>query len=266
MPVHANTVTETVQPGVPETMKQRLTLDEMRAIAAAWGGRCLSTLYVNNAVQLEWECARGHRWFAGAREVRKGTWCQPCKLRDKASSKLALLHGRAATYGGRCIAIRWGGPYEQAEVECVAGHRWSMSVSDVLRGKWCRICAATAAARTRIEQAGKYRTEQLARANHLATVHSGRCLSSQYVNARTTLEWECAAGHRWSARPYKVASGNWCLACARAQARERAKAVMRAIPPPARNRYLPANGSENDTDFWITRIRARDEDGHDGTD
>lgn len=44
--------------------RERHTLEEMRALAAARGGRCLSTEYVNTSTHLLWECANGHQWKA----------------------------------------------------------------------------------------------------------------------------------------------------------------------------------------------------------
>jgi hypothetical protein len=48
----------------------------------------------------------------------------------------------------------------------------------------------------------------------LASVRGGRCLSLSYVNRNDPLEWECAAGHRWSAAPASITKGSWCPECA----------------------------------------------------
>lgn len=47
----------------------------------------------------------------------------------------------------------------------------------------------------------------------LARSRGGDCHSTEYVNARSALEWSCAAGHRWSARPVSVRAGTWCPRC-----------------------------------------------------
>jgi rubredoxin len=47
----------------------------------------------------------------------------------------------------------------------------------------------------------------------IAIDRRGRCLSNKYINAKTHLEWECAAGHRWKAVPDSVKRGTWCPSC-----------------------------------------------------
>ena len=49
----------------------------------------------------------------------------------------------------------------------------------------------------------------------LAGNRGGKCLSSEYVNARTKLIWECNIGHTWRAIPANIKKGHWCPICAR---------------------------------------------------
>lgn len=57
---------------------RRRTIEEMRALAAERGGRCLATKYVNDPTNLRWRCAEGHEWDASPSNVKKGTWCPEC--------------------------------------------------------------------------------------------------------------------------------------------------------------------------------------------
>lgn len=56
----------------------RLTLEEMRKLAAARGGKCLSDKYINAHSKLLWECAHGHRWKSEPCSVQAGKWCRKC--------------------------------------------------------------------------------------------------------------------------------------------------------------------------------------------
>ncbi|PFH11526.1 putative zinc ribbon protein [Collimonas sp. PA-H2] len=47
----------------------------------------------------------------------------------------------------------------------------------------------------------------------IAGKRDGQCLSSEYVNAHTHLQWQCAAGHQWMAIPANVSKGRWCPKC-----------------------------------------------------
>jgi hypothetical protein len=56
-----------------------LGIDEMHRMAAEHGGKCLSDRYIDNRTHLQWECDKGHRWWATAGNMRQyGTWCPDC--------------------------------------------------------------------------------------------------------------------------------------------------------------------------------------------
>ena len=48
----------------------------------------------------------------------------------------------------------------------------------------------------------------------IAKNRSGKCISKEYINKNTKLEWECSNGHRWLATPDSVKNaGRWCPIC-----------------------------------------------------
>jgi len=55
--------------------------------------------------------------------------------------------------------------------------------------------------------------EYLQRYQHLATERGGRLRSTQYINCRTKLIWECDQKHVWSALPLNISNGTWCPKC-----------------------------------------------------
>ncbi len=42
----------------------------------------------------------------------------------------------------------------------------------------------------------------------------GKCLSKEYINANTKLEWKCEKGHVWKSKPAHVKDDHWCKKCA----------------------------------------------------
>jgi len=54
----------------------------------------------------------------------------------------------------------------------------------------------------------------------IAQFRGGKCLSGNYINARTNLLWECAEGHQWKATPDNIKGGRWCPTCGRKKAVE----------------------------------------------
>ena len=64
---------------------QRLTIEEMKAIAKDRGGKCLSKKYTNARTKLRWQCGDfKHIWYATPDSVKRGSWCPVC-ARIKAS-------------------------------------------------------------------------------------------------------------------------------------------------------------------------------------
>ena len=49
-----------------------------------------------------------------------------------------------------------------------------------------------------------------------AEQRGGKCLSKQFVSARTKLLWECSEGHQWETTLSHVRNNNnWCPVCGR---------------------------------------------------
>ena len=56
----------------------------------------------------------------------------------------------------------------------------------------------------------KLNIEQMQR---LAKDNGGICLSKEYINNKSRLEWICKEGHQWKASAKRVKSGIWCQIC-----------------------------------------------------
>lgn len=60
-----------------------LKLEEMKALAAKHGGKCLSKLYVNARSKLKWRCFNGHEWEAPPCDIKNsGHWCPYCGMNN----------------------------------------------------------------------------------------------------------------------------------------------------------------------------------------
>ena len=54
--------------------------------------------------------------------------------------------------------------------------------------------------------------------HRVAAQRGGKCLSTDYTDSKTPLEWECAEGHRWKSTATTILKGNggkgsWCKQC-----------------------------------------------------
>jgi hypothetical protein len=59
--------------------------------------------------------------------------------------------------------------------------------------------------------------------NLLAKERGGICVSTEYINNSTPIEWECSNGHRWMAAQSNVKAGTWCPYCSPNSARTLSK-------------------------------------------
>jgi very-short-patch-repair endonuclease len=179
-------------------MKRR-HIGVVAALADSHGGRLLSTEYVNDRTPLEWECAAKHTWWGRADNIQQGKWCPFCagNVRTSYETVRAVALGRSGrllsgTYVNKDSSLTW---------ECSQGHTWDATYRNVKAGKWCAICSGNA--RLNISQLSA-----------LAQARDGRLISTEYVNGRTKLKWECARLHTWDAIAESVKNAEtWCARC-----------------------------------------------------
>jgi hypothetical protein len=190
----------------PRCKGRRLGIEDMQAMAAERGGRCLSRTFVNTTTKLRWECIKGHRWWAIAEVIRQcDRWCPTCVAEIKRPPKIvdawprALEQARAR--GGVCLDLDRPSGKSTVRWRCARGHEWKAGAYKVAAGAWCSLCSGR---RLNIEAMQATAAER-----------GGRCISEKYVDCWTKLQWECERGHRWWAKPTVVrVSGTWCPHCA----------------------------------------------------
>ena len=197
--------------------KARLNIEEMRELARSCGGECLSKRYINLKTPLKWRCAEGHVWKAMPGMIKpsgyqeRGTWCPECAKAPRYT--LDDMHELAARRGGKCLSPAYVNNDTPLKWCCAKGHAWSATpnrirpYSEKTRGSWCPVCALD----------NRKLTIEVMRAT--ARERGGECLSKEYVNSRSPLQWRCAQGHVWWARPNHVKPygpqkrGSWCPQC-----------------------------------------------------
>jgi hypothetical protein len=183
--------------------RKRLTLREMRVLAARRGGKCVSDRYLNNQTKLRWRCAAGHEWEADPGRVKTGAWCPYCA--HVARLSLNAMVAIAISRGGRCLSTEYVNVETPLSWKCEMGHQWIATSASIKRGSWCPSCAHS--------QRLELKTMQ-----SLARERGGKCLSVSYINNHHPLFWECKRRHRWKATPANVKGGQrkrgtWCLEC-----------------------------------------------------
>ena len=180
---------------------QRLTIEEMQAIAREKGGECLSKEYVSVKTKLRWRCNNcGHEWEATPGNVKTGTWCPKCG----GSFPLTIEEMRtiARERGGECLSTEYVNSQTKLRWRCENKHEWEATPGSVRSGKWCARCADRV--RLTIEEM-----------QAIAAEHGGKCLSTEYKGAHSNLLWRCENKHEWEATPASIKNqGSWCRQCA----------------------------------------------------
>ena len=124
--------------------KRTHTIDEMRGLAKAKGGMCLSSNFVSVVSKLKWRCAKGHEWEALPSSVLNGHWCPKCGF-QKLSVLFALtiedMQKAAAKRGGECLSKSYVNGRHKLLWRCAKGHEWEAIGNSVCGGTWCPFCA-----------------------------------------------------------------------------------------------------------------------------
>ncbi len=123
--------------------KRKRTLEEMQALAATRGGRCMSDAYANYSTKLEWQCREGHQWMATPKSIIHGSWCPVCAVESRGT--LQRCKELARSRGGQCLSTSYVSGRLPISWSCHAGHRFTLSWLQAKGGKWCPVCARSGA-------------------------------------------------------------------------------------------------------------------------
>jgi hypothetical protein len=183
--------------------RTKLTIEHCRKLAEERGGKCLESEYTNSETKMRWMCKYGHIWATSMNSIGQGRWCYYCghKSSDKKRSKnIDDCHNIAKKHGGKCLSDKYINNSTDILWECCFSHKWTAKPVSVFRGSWCPDCAGS-------------RKLTMDHCHEAAAKHGGKCLSTEYVNAITKMEWECASRHKWFGTLNVVRQGCWCLDC-----------------------------------------------------
>lgn len=178
-------------------------LNTLNRIAKQRGGKLLSQEYLGLHSKLQWQCGKGHKWFATPSNVKNNkSWCLKCSGSEKKT--ILQMQTIAKSKGGKCLSDKYINSHTKLLWECKKGHQFSASALHVINSKsWCRECSGT-------------KPLTIEEMQTIALRRGGKCLSPEYKNCNTKLLWQCDAGHTWLATPLSVKHGKtWCLTCFR---------------------------------------------------
>ncbi|CAJ0630582.1 3469_t:CDS:2 [Entrophospora sp. SA101] len=200
-------------------MTNRLSLTEACEIAKKHGGECLSSEYKNNRIHMLWRCSNNHIWSAPLLNIKyRNDWCSKCKTENKLKFAKELAHKK----GGECLSTEYYNNITPMLWSCAKGHQWRARFHNIRDGTWCPICL------------GRNRT--IRDMQTFARAKNGDCISDEYYNTHTKLEWRCNKGHTWMAQPNNIIQGRWCPYCPYKLENLCREIVTKYLGPPSKNR------------------------------
>ncbi|CAG8804654.1 11179_t:CDS:1, partial [Racocetra fulgida] len=106
---------------------------------------------------------------------------------------------------GKCISTKYINAQNHLQWECKNEYKWFATLNQIKNKKtWC----------PNYRQHTIYKRLTLDDAKKLAYTKNGECLSAEYINSKTPMQWKCEKGHQWFARIDSIRNHNtWCLKC-----------------------------------------------------
>jgi len=181
---------------------KKLTLEKFQDIARERGGECCSPEYKNNHTKLRFRCKNGHEFEATPSAVKnKDNWCPICAGNKRLTLK--EFQDIAKERGGECLSIEYKNIGTKLRFRCENGHEFEATPNSVKnKDSWCPTCAGVK----------KLTLEEV---QETAKKRGGKCLSSDYINSKSKLKFQCKYGHEFEAIPNDVRSKHsWCPICA----------------------------------------------------
>lgn len=178
--------------------KRRADFQEIIDIIENNNGHCLSDKYVNFKVRIKVECEKGHTWETFPSNLKKGHWCPSCANQERLTLEEMMIIAKSRK--GICLSKEYKNANSLLMWRCEKGHEWKAPAGRVKAGSWCLKCSGS----------DKLTLETFQK---IAIDRGGECLSQEYKNANSKLDWMCSEGHEWSARANHVKRGSWCPIC-----------------------------------------------------
>lgn len=181
---------------------KKYTIEDCHQKAIHNGGKCLSTKYVNCSLKLSWQCGSCFNiWETVFSSIISGSWCPKCNRNGKSTIEDCIEF--AKKNNGLCISTEYVNSNSLLLWQCNNNHQFQKSFGDIKSTK--NFCTECTISKITIDTCNK-----------LAKKKKGKCLSSEYINSMSYLEWECEFNHIWRATYSSVSAANsWCAICAK---------------------------------------------------
>ena len=119
-------------------------INDCHKLVAAKNGKCLSTIYINARIPIEWECKDEHKWFGSYDNIKRGKWCPKCGILKAAESRKNTLQNMmvlAKNNEGLCLSKKYVNDKTNLLWQCKLHHTWMATPNNIRNGSWCPECS-----------------------------------------------------------------------------------------------------------------------------
>jgi len=178
----------------------RHNLQTMHLLAEEKGIKFLSKEYLGVSELHQWECSKGHNWYAQPSNIKYIPYGKCPKCSGKAKLTIEQINTIIESKEGKLLSEGFQRGKDYIKIQCKNNHIWDTQVFNIRHGKWCPHCGGSFPLNINILK-------------EVAEKRGGKCLSPEYTNANAWYLWQCSEGHTWKAKYGNIYSGNWCKQC-----------------------------------------------------
>ncbi len=186
-----------------------LSREYLNNLASEYGGEYLTKGKVYSVTRLDWKCKEGHLWKASIHTIRKGGWCPVCVERKRGRKviyTIEKLKSIALNKGGKLLSDQYTDRNSYLLWECKYGHQWKARIIGIAFDRcWCPHCP-------------RWNKLSLQKVIEMTKAHGDKCLSKEYKNCWSLMEFECSKGHLYSKSVNNIKRGLWCPVCGKVNA------------------------------------------------
>lgn len=106
--------------------------------------------------------------------ILRGKWCPTCNKKPRLT--INIFTEIAKKRDGKSLSNKYFNQKTKLTFECQNGHQWDALPNNIQKGKWCPTCKGN-------------RKKTIEDAQLLAKKNQGKCLSSEYLNSKSKLQW-----------------------------------------------------------------------------
>jgi hypothetical protein len=152
-------------------------------IVAKYGIECISdhSEYKSRQSILRFRCKKGHKYEYTSKSIynkhnrNESVECPIC------NSPRETFKDLIKNLDGECLDTEYKTRKTKMRFKCSKGHIFMASYVHIQQGRWCHAC-----------KTGRLSIVDM---HELAKGYGGKCLSTEYINNRTKLQWKCKRSH-----------------------------------------------------------------------